>query len=177
MTSRFELLVHPVRLQILHAFGTGDKALTHDELVTRLRGMPPDRLETHLRILVDNGIVSITGEGPDLRYRVIPEERRIQPADVLKATPADHLRYFTTFVAGLIDNFARCTRHLPFDPVNSGTSYRQVTLYLTTDELQRVVDEFETIFSREIENPSGGDRKPMVVTRIIMPEAPLDEGP
>lgn len=177
MTSRFELLVHPVRLQILHAFGVGDKALTHDELVARLGGMSLDRLETHLRILVDSGIITLTGEGPEARYRVVPEERRIQPADVLSATPADHLRYFTTFVAGLIDNFARCTRRTPFDPAGSGTSYRQVTLYLNTGELQRVVDEFETIFSREIENPPGGDRRPMVVTRIIMPEAPLTEEP
>jgi DNA-binding transcriptional ArsR family regulator len=177
MSSRFDLLVHPARLRILHAFGVGDKALTHDELVARLGGMSPERLETHLRILVDHGIVAVTGEGPETRYRVIPEERRIQPADVLKATPADHLRYFTTFVAGLIDNFARCTRHTPFDPAGSGTSYRQVTLHLTNEELQRVVEDFEAIFEREIRNTPGGQRRPMVVTRIIMPEAPLDEEP
>lgn len=175
MSSRFDLLVHPVRLQILHAFGVGDGALTHDELVARLGGISPARLQPHLRILVDNGIIEITGEGPDALYRVLPEQRRLQPADILSATPADHLRYFTTFVAGLIDNFARFTRRPTFDSLNSGTSYRQVTLHLTREELQRVVEDFEAIFEREIRNPPGAERRPMVVTRIIMPEVPLDE--
>ena len=32
MSSRFDLLVHPARLRILHAFGVGDTELTRDEL-------------------------------------------------------------------------------------------------------------------------------------------------
>ena len=175
MSSRFDLLVHPVRLQILHAFGVGDSDLTYDELGARVGGMPPEKLDAHLRILVDNGIIDVTGEGEGARYRVVPDARKIQPADVLSATPADHLRYFTTFVAGLIENFSRFTRRPGFDPIDSGTGYRQVTLNVTKDELQRVVDEFETIFSREMGNPPGGDRRPMVVTRIIMPEVPQDD--
>lgn len=177
MSSHFDVLLHPARLQILHAFGAGDQDLTHDELVARLGGMSPDRLETHLHILVEHGVIIVTGEGPQARYRVVPEERRVRPADVIGATPADHLRYFTTFVAGMIENFARYTRRPTFDPVGSGTSYRQVTLHLTREELQRVVEDFEVIFSREIGNPPGGDRRPLVVTRIIMPEDPQDEEP
>ena len=52
-----------------------------------------------------------------------------------------------------------------------------MTLHLTREELNRVADEFEAIFERDVQNLPGGDRKPMVVTRIIMPEAPLDEKP
>lgn len=176
MSSRFELLVHPVRLQILHAFGAGDLRLTHDELVARLEGMAPAILETHLTILLDSGIIEMVGEGEKREYRVVQGETFVSSTDVLKATPADHLRYFTTFVAGLIENFARYIRRPDATVAESGISYRQVTLHLTKDELSRLTEEIEVLFRRDLQNPPGDDRKPMVISRIILPEVyPSDE--
>jgi DNA-binding transcriptional ArsR family regulator len=171
MRSRFDLIVHPVRLQILHAFGGGDLVLTHDELVARLSGMSPAMLEEHLGILLENGILARSGEGRETRYRVDSEEARIGPGDIRQATPADHLRYFTTFVAGLIENFSRLIRRPNVDVSEAGVSYRQATLHLDKEERERLSAELEEVFERYAANTPGGQRRPMVVTRIIMPEA------
>jgi DNA-binding transcriptional ArsR family regulator len=176
MSSRFELLVHPVRLQILHAFGAGDLQLTHDELITRLEGMSPATMKQHLDILLDSGIIEVAGKGEERKYRVVQGETFVSSTDIRKATPADHLRYFTTFVAGLIENFARYVRRPNADIAEAGIGYRQVTLHLTPEELHRLKEDVEALFRRDLQNPPGGDRKPMVVTHIVLPEEhPTDE--
>jgi DNA-binding transcriptional ArsR family regulator len=178
MSSRFELLVHPVRLQILHAFGAGDLRLTHDELAARLEGMAPATMEKHLDILLHSGIIEVADKGGEREYSVVKGETFVSSSDIRKATPADHLRYFTTFVAGLIESFAGYIRRPNADIAEAGISYRQVTLHLTPDELRRLMEEIEVLFRRDLQNPPGGDRKPMVVSRIILPEVhPTNELP
>jgi len=175
MDSRFDLLLHPVRLQVLHAFGGGHLVLTHDELVARLAGMSRTALEKHLGILMEQGVIEETGDGPETRYRVRPGAAVIEQGDILRATPADHLRYFTTLVAGLIENFARYLRRPNVDIADARVSYRQVTLHLTREELATLIDEMEELLQRDLKKEPGNDRRAMVLTRIIMPEVLADE--
>lgn len=178
--SRFDLLLHPVRMQIVQAF-IGDRKLSAQELGTRLADVPPATLYRHLNVLHEGGILAIVEErqvrGATERVYALPEERMsITPQEALQATPADHLRYFTTFVAGLLGAFARYLKRPDPDLVRDGVGYRQITLSLTDDELRSLMADLDDRMRREVDNPPGDGRTPRVITRIVLPEVqPADE--
>jgi DNA-binding transcriptional ArsR family regulator len=176
MTSRkFDLLLHPVRMQIVQAF-VGDRQMSAQELGERLADVPPATLYRHLNALYEGGILQVAGErqvrGTTERFYTLPQERMsISPEEMRAATPGDHMRYFTTFVAGLLGSFSRYLKRPRIDLAADGVGYRQITLHLTDDELRALVADIDDRLRRELDNATGGDRTPRVITRIIMPES------
>lgn len=179
-TSRFDLLLHPVRMQIVQAF-VGDRRLSAQELGARLADVPPATLYRHLNVLHEGGILDVVEErqvhATTERVYALPEERMsITPQEALQATPADHMRYFTTFVAGLLGSFARYLKRTDPDLVRDGVGYRQVTLSLTDEELRALTADLDDRMRREVDNEPGHGRTPRTITRIVLPEVqPADE--
>jgi DNA-binding transcriptional ArsR family regulator len=179
--TTFDLLLHPVRMQITQAL-IGGRRMTAQELGERLPDVPTATLYRHLNLLVEGGLLVSTEErrarGPSERvFRLTEERLTIPPSDVVRATPADHMRYFTTFVAGLIGSFARYLQRPTIDPGRDGVSYRQVTLYLTDEELASLMTDLDARIRREHANEPGNGRHPRVFTRIVLPDDhPVGEG-
>jgi hypothetical protein len=103
-------------------------------------------------------------------YRVVPGETTITPAEKRLATPADHLRYFTTFVAGIIENFSLAIKRPSADVATDRIHYRQRTVFMTDEELDTLLADIETRMDREDRAPSGVERKPHVISWIVLPE-------
>ena len=177
----FDLLLHPLRMQIIQAL-IGGRRMTAQELGERLADVPTATLYRHLNLLVEGGMLDSTEErrarGPSERVFTLPEERlAIAPSELARVSPADHMRYFATFVAGLIGSFARYLRRPTIDLARDGVGYRQVTLNLTDEELVTLVTDLDARMRRELANDSGDGREPRVITRIILPEDhPVEEG-
>ena len=179
--AKLDLLLHPVRMRIIHAFA-GDARLTAQDLGQRLADVPPASLYRHLNTLVEGGVLVVAEErrprGPAERVFTLPEEElAIPPDELARATPTDHMRYFTSFVAGLIGSFSRYLRRPGVDFERDGVGYRQTTLHLSDKELRNLIDDFEARMRQEWANEPGPDRQARVITRIVLPEEePMGEG-
>ncbi|HVL26390.1 MAG TPA: helix-turn-helix domain-containing protein [Thermomicrobiales bacterium] len=172
--SRFDLLLHPVRMQIIQMFIAG-RQLTAQELGERLTDVPPATLYRHLNTLVGGGVLTIAeerrGRGSAERVYALQRERVSIPAeDLLRASPADHMRYFTTFIAGVLGSFGRYLKRPKIDFVNDGAGYRQITLNLTRAELETLVDDLNARLYRELENEPSPGRQLYTITRVVVPE-------
>jgi len=159
----------------------GGRILSARELEARLASMPSTTLERHLGILLQEGAVVITDEGQgaaamETFYR-LNQDASITAADLRMATPADHMRYLTTFVSGLLDTYSRYLKRPRIDPVDDGVSVREMILNLTQDELRLLKQDLYARIQREFLNEPGDDRSPQVFAWVIMPEEPPREDP
>ena len=171
--SRFDLLLHPVRMRIVQAF-TGGGQYTAQELGARLDDVPPATLYRHINALVEGDVLVVVEErrvrGTVERVFALPEERMSIPEEELaRAGPADHMRYFTRFVAGLLGSFGRYLRRPALDFRRDGVGYRQVTLLLSDEELIALIADLDARMRREVGNAPSPERKPRILTRIVMP--------
>ena len=166
--SRYDIILHPVRLRILHAL-EGNRRMTLRQLEGRLGDVSRDTLASQVDVLIESGMLVVATDGPEPVYHA--GETIIPDYEKHRATPADHLRYFTTFVAGLISSFSQYTKRPDADIVRDRVAYRQRTLYLTDSELATLLDDIERRFDEEDDDASNPDRKPHVLTWIVLPEA------
>jgi DNA-binding transcriptional ArsR family regulator len=179
--SKFDLMLHPVRLQILHAF-EHERKMTTQELGARLADIPTATLYRHLNILLEGGMLRVAEErvvhgATERVYMVAPGQTRVTKEERRMATPADHQRYFTTFVAGMLGMFTRYLKQPKADVVRDGVGYRQVTLQLSDNELETFMKDLDERFNLESRLQPGEGRRPRVFSWIVMPEVqPDDEG-
>lgn len=177
--SPFDLLLHPVRMRIIQAL-VGGKRMTVQELGERLATVPMATLYRHLNALADGSVLVVVEErrvrGTVERVYALQEERiSVPPEAMARVSPADHMRYFTTFVAGLLGSFSRYLRRSNLDFERDGVGYRQVTLQLSDQELRALLDDLNERMARDLANEPAPERRPRVLTRIVMPEEPIDD--
>jgi len=176
-TNRFDLLLHPVRMQIIQTLIAG-RQMTAQELGERLPEVPPATLYRHLGTLVEGDVLVIAderhGRGAAERVYALRMEHVSIPAEELaRATPADHMRYFTTFVAGLLGSFGRYLKRPRLDLAKDGVGYRQITLNLSRAELDALIDDLNARLYAELDNVPTPERNVYTISRIVIPE----EGP
>lgn len=87
-----------------------------------------------------------------------------------RASPSDHMRYFTTFIAGILGTFSRYLKRPNVDIERDGVGYRQITLHLSDEELRSLAADLDARLRREAGNEPGAGRRPRVIARIFMPE-------
>jgi DNA-binding transcriptional ArsR family regulator len=172
--SKFDLLLHPVRMQIIQSF-TGGRRLTMQELGDRLPDVPPATLYRHLNALTEGDMLVIAEERKvrgtvERVYTLRQESVAIRPEDVARASPADHMRYFTTFIAGVLGSFGRYLKRPHIDIEDDGVAYRQVALNLTRDERTALIDDLRARMDRELRNDPTPERRTYTITRIIIPD-------
>ena len=174
--TRFDLLLHPVRMRIIQTL-TAARQMTAGELAARLSDVSPATLEEHVHILEAAGVLAASaagegGEGAGRVYALQQHHLSVTPEDIAGSGPADHMRYFTTFVAGLLERFAHYLKQPNIDIPRDGARYRQVTLNLTPEELLALIDDLGARMSREMDNEPTPERSAYVISRIVIPEGP-----
>lgn len=179
--SHFDLLLHPVRMQVIQTLVAG-RRMTAQEIGERMPEVAQATLYRHLRSLVEGSVLEVVEErrvrgAVERVYAVRGEQLAIPPAELARATAADHMRYFTTFVAGLLGSFGRYLRRPWIDLANDGVGYRLVTLNLTREELGTFIDDLNTRLHRELDNEPSAGRRPYAISRIVIPEEAGPPGP
>lgn len=101
----------------------------------------------------------------------------LSPHELASATPEDHLRYFTMFLAGLLGDFSRSLGRPGHDFVADGVGYRQIPLELTDQEFADLAGRMNALLAPAVANPPGGDRRRRMLTTIVMPTQPTQEPP
>jgi DNA-binding transcriptional ArsR family regulator len=105
----FELLVHPVRLRIVHALSGGDP-LTTAQLCARLPDVSQATVYRHVSVLTDAGVLAVDGEhrvrgAVERSYRLEREKATIDAATAASAGPDEHRQVFAVAMATLIAEF------------------------------------------------------------------------
>jgi hypothetical protein len=102
-------------------------------------------------------------------YALVEGAAKLSAEDLAAATPEDHLRYFTMFLAGLLGDFGRYLQRDNVDLVADGVGYRQVPLHLTDQEFAELAGRLNAALAPALGNRPGGERKRRMFTTVVMP--------
>jgi DNA-binding transcriptional ArsR family regulator len=166
-----DVLLHPVRLRIVRTLaGTPDA--TVGELSDALGDVPPASLYRHMRKLATVGVIETSSQRPvrgatESRYRVA--HGALSASDMRSASKEDHLRYFVTFAATMIDDYAAYLSSGAPDLLHDGVGYRQVPLDLTDAELRRMASAISAAVAPFVGLPRSKARTPRILSTVLMP--------
>jgi DNA-binding transcriptional ArsR family regulator len=171
-----DLLLHPVRLRIVHAL-SGGRELTTTQLCARLPDVAKVTVYRQVAPLVEGGFVEVAGErrvrgAVERRYR-LRQDRPVIDADAAAAmTLQDHRRGFAVAMAVLIAEFDAYLDRDGADPVADGVSYRQGMLWLSPDELAEMTSTMLEVLRHSVANKPAPGRTPYLLSPILFPTAP-----
>ncbi|MFJ4658574.1 helix-turn-helix domain-containing protein [Nocardia sp. NPDC088792] len=176
-----ELLSHPVRMRILHAF-RGRDTLTTAELGTLLPDVSKAMLYRHVDTLASAGILEVAEErrvrgAVQRHYRLQPARTVAANAEALESlSPEDHRQVFATAMTVLIAEFNAYLDREHADPVADLVGYRQHGIWLTHEELAEFEAELRRVILPRLANQPTPERGRYLLSPIIFPaEAPAGE--
>lgn len=179
--SRAELVLHPVRMRIIVALA--GRELTARQLGEMLTDVPQATLYHHLGLLTKGGMLRIAEERPvrGTVEKVYTQagNAHLGPDDMAMATPEDHMRYFTQFVAQLLGDFGRYLGSGSVDLLRDGVGYHQVVLNLSDEELVRFAQALNAAVLPFARNEPAPERRRRLFSTVLLPdvEAPRREEP
>jgi DNA-binding transcriptional ArsR family regulator len=171
VSSVADVLLHPIRLRIVRTLAGAPDA-TVGELSDALGDVPPASLYRHIKKLVAVGVIETSSQRPvrgatESRYRVA--HGALSASDMRSVSKEDHLRYFVTFAATMIDDYAAYLSSGEPDLLRDGVGYRQVPLDLTDAELRRMAAAMSAAVAPFVGLPRTKARRPRILSTILMP--------
>ena len=170
------LLLHPVRLRLVHAL-SGGRALTTAQLCDRLPGVSKVTVYRQVAALAEGGFLEVAGEqrvrGAVERSYRLRQDRPVIGADAAGAmTLEDHRRGFAAAMAVLIAEFSAYLDREEADPAGDAVSYRQGIVWLSPDELAETMGEMATALRARAGNQPAPGRLPYLLSPIMFPAGP-----
>lgn len=173
---KIELVIHPVRFQILRVIGT--EALTTQEIADRLPDTPKSSIYRHLKLLLAHSLIMLADtrlvNGIQEKTYRLDQPARLGVEDVANLSADDHIRFFTTYALTLVQDFADyVTQKAPIDMLADRTGYTEIAFYATTAEL----DDFQLALNNALmklmghEPGNGRSRRKLAIV-----SQPLGEG-
>ena len=138
-----DLLLHPVRLRIMHAM-SGGRVLTTSDLCARLPDVPKTSVYRHVGLLAEAGVLEVAGEqrvhgAVERRYRLHRARAVIDEETAASMTLDDHRQAFAAAMATLLAEFNTYLGQEHADPFADSVGYIQVPLWLSEDELAGLI--------------------------------------
>lgn len=103
-------------------------------------------------------------------YGLIETATSLDADDVADATPEDHLRYFATFLGSVLSDFARYIQDDSADIGADGVGYRQVSLWLSDNELDELAAALRNVIEPLATNEASPERRQRRLSTILMPD-------
>ncbi|GAP14100.1 protein containg helix-turn-helix domain [Longilinea arvoryzae] len=173
MEKPIDLVLHPTRLRIIIALA--GRKMTAQQLAEKLGDVPPATLYRHLNRLTAAGILDLAAErrvrGTLEKVYTLGRQGGFMNAQEFAAlSREDHLRYFTTFVASLLDDFSRYIKRAePLDPLNDGVGYQKFPLELSDEEFAEMVKGINAAIVPYLNNQPAPGRKRRIFATIVTP--------
>jgi len=182
-TTRFELLLHPVRMRLVNAMYAG-RTLTTSELCARLPDLPKATVYRHVESLVSGGVFEVESErrargAVERRYRLAEGGASVDSETARSMTLEDHRRGFTAAMAALISDFNAYLDRDDAHPMVDEVSYRQLTIWLRPSERSRVVRDVWRILRVLMNNKGGAGREAYMFSPVFFPtgtQRPVKKG-
>lgn len=177
-----DLLLHPVRLRLVHAMYDG-RTRTTTELCALLPDVSKATVYRHVGLLADGGLLSVEGEqrvrgSVERRYRLHRARAVIDADAAASMSLEDYRRGFAVAMATLLAEFNAYLERDGADPPADLVGFRQHALWLSRDELAEMIGEMrEVIVSRMGHDPSP-ERTRHLLSPILFPaEGPSQRSP
>jgi DNA-binding transcriptional ArsR family regulator len=178
-----DLLLHPVRVRIVHAM-SGGRARTTAELCASLPDVPKTTLYRHVGLLAEAGLLEVVGEqrvhgAVERRYRLRQGKTAIDADTAASMTLDDHRHGFIAAMAALHAEFNAYLDRDHADPTADSVGYLQIPLWLSQDELAELVNELRGVIAARMGNQATPNRSLHLLSPILFPIAakssPQDE--
>jgi DNA-binding transcriptional ArsR family regulator len=168
-----DVLVHPIRLRIVHAM-SGQREMTTSNLCLHLPDVPKSSVYRHVALLADAGVLEVVGEqrvhgAVERRFRLHQARAVIDQQTAASMTIDEHRRLFAATIAALVAEFNAYLDSKGADPTADSVSYRRFPLWLTQTELATLSDEVGTSIRSRLPNTPASDRKPYLLSTILFP--------
>jgi DNA-binding transcriptional ArsR family regulator len=176
VVDTLDLLLHPVRLRVVHAM-TGGQTRTTSDLCALLPDIPKTTLYRHVGLLAEAGLLEVAGEqrvhgAVERRYRLRQTRARIDPDTAASMSLDDHRRAFAAAMATLLAEFNAYLDREHADPAADSVGYTQIPLWLSQGELAELITEVRgAIVSRAHNKPAPG-RRLHLLSPILFPIGP-----
>src|SRR5262249_3319406 len=135
---------------------------------------PQATLYQHPGLLTRGGILRIVEERPVRgtveKVYALASDAHVAEGDLADATPEDHMRYFTAFVAGLLADFARYLRRDVIHLAADGVGYHQTVLYLSDEELKQFGEALSGVLLPLLAHEPKPGRERRLLSIILMPD-------
>lgn len=160
-----ELLLHPVRVRIVHAMSGGRTRTTADLCASLYR---------HVGLLAEADVLEVVSErrvhgAVERHYRLRRERATIDADAAASMSLEDHRHGFTAAMAALHAEFNAYLDRDHADPTADSVGYIQVPLWLSKDELAELVDEMRSAIKSRTENKPAPDRSLHLLSPILFP--------
>lgn len=168
-----ELLLHPVRLRIVHAM-SGGRTLTTAQLRARLPDVSQATVYRHVGLLADAELLEVVGEqrvhgAVERHYRLRQARTVIDSESAAAMSLEEHRRGFAAAMAALIAQFNTYLDHGNADPTADSVGYRQVPLWLDKAELAELIDDVRDVIMSRIDKKPGPGRSLHLLSPILFP--------
>ena len=174
MNSLLDLVLHPIRMRVIMALAGLE--MTAQQLSETLGDVPPATLYRHLNRLAAAGILEVTAERRvrgtlEKAYTLTHQVTRVEPEEFASLSREDHLRYFTTFVASLLDDFSRYVKNVKtVNPIADMVGYQKFPIELSDEEFAEVARGINAAIVPNLNNPPAPGRKRRIFATIVMPD-------
>jgi DNA-binding transcriptional ArsR family regulator len=171
--NALDLLLHPVRLRVVHAM-SGSRTRTTAELCAALPDVSRATLYRHVGLLVEGEVLEVVDErrvhgALERHYRLRPNRTTIDTDAAMAMTPDDHRRGFTAAMAALLAEFEVYLQRDGADPATDQIGYRQGVLWLAPEEVTELVEEWLTLLRSRAGNGPAPGRRPHLLSAIFFP--------
>lgn len=171
-----DVLLHPIRMRIVRAFA-GEAELTVRDLAKNLDDVPQATLYRHLNRLTEVGVLTVTSETPvrgalERAYRIDPAAVTVPAEDIGAIDPETHQKYFSVFVASLLEDFGRYARSGDVDVLRDDVHYLQVPILATPGEFASFMKELAALVKKFAGHKPSKRRIRRTVSIVTLPEKP-----
>ncbi|MFS0724921.1 helix-turn-helix domain-containing protein [Paenibacillus sp. 1P07SE] len=180
MPKKADILLHPLRMRIIQELVEGTP-LTTTELVKRLKTVPQATVYRHVRQLLDAEFIQVVDtnrvQGTQERvFAVIKENLALPQSEMENSTSTEHLAYFTTFTAQLLQlaeayMSSRSPKHFAED----GFGYWQTPMHMTDEEFHAFTVKLQALLREAAALPPSHGRRTRMLNTIMIPK-PVEGG-
>jgi DNA-binding transcriptional ArsR family regulator len=173
-SPKADLMLHPVRLRI--AVELANHPMTPRQIAAALPDVPQASLYRQINTLLEGGLLEVTDETPvngavERTYALARGGRGLSPEEMRGISADEHVTYFSTFAASLIDSFQQFISGTDLDTLEKqGMSYNRAVIYLTTQERVEFQQEVVGLLSRYMSQLPAPDRQRFTLASIVIPD-------
>ncbi|GAB3960788.1 helix-turn-helix domain-containing protein [Actinoallomurus acanthiterrae] len=168
-----DLLLHPVRLRVVHAM-SGGRTLTTAQLCELLPDVSKATVYRHVGLLAEGGLLEVDGEqrvrgAVERRYRLRRERAVIDAETAASTSREDHRRVFAVAMAALLAEFNAYLDRDDADPAADLVGYRQHAIWLSPEERAEMIGELRDVIVSRMRNEPSPDRVRHLLSPILFP--------
>jgi DNA-binding transcriptional ArsR family regulator len=174
--DKIELIIHPVRIKIVRALLNSPQ--TTQELAEQLPDVPTSSLYRHLRLLLEGELIGVAEtrlvQGIQEKVYELIQMPRLSREELAAVSPEEHLRYFTTFMAILLQGF---DDYLSADPdfQKDMIGYNELAVWATPEEFATFSSKLNAAVLPLLGQKKGEGRQQYQLATIVYPFAKADD--